>query len=191
MKIVGVILATFAVAFVAFQNCQKAPNANDVASFAVGSQNASEKIDLRSERISEITFNINEIESVVRSSNTYQIAVNKSIKVQLDTGFMSVSSDLDSRINRFCLSETLTSELVAILKDSQVCKAAKTQDGRMCTQAMKTPYAVILTDSGSYSLGSATDGCGSNSIDLCGNQVSILQGFIALIKTKYSSFVCP
>jgi len=63
--------------------------------------------------------------------------------------------------------------------------------GQICTMVVKLPYAEIVAEKETFSLGGASDGCGSNSFDLCGEQAEVLQGFIASIKANYKSFSCP
>ncbi len=189
-KIVGVILATVAVGFVAFQNCQKAPHPDDISTAAVGVQGSSSKVDLQTQKISDTDFLFQENTKVVKNSVTYDVLVNKNLKVVLPSGQMFLTSDLTSTTEKFCLTETLRNELISILKSSQICKSQSANAGQLCTQALKLPYAIITTEKESFSLGSATDGCGSNSQDLCGEQAGILKGFIASVKTNYRSFVC-
>jgi hypothetical protein len=190
MKFVGALIATALVGFLAFQNCQKAPNPNDISAPAGEAHPISGKFDLQTEKISEISFIFQEPETVTKKSNSYQIEVNKNLKINLLNGEMDLTSDLDSSSKKLCLTETLLNELNSILKTSQICKAAPITDGRMCTQVMKLPYAVLVTEKENFSLGSATDGCGSNAVDLCAEQKSLLQGFVASLKTRYLGFVC-
>ncbi len=191
MKIVSVILATFAVGFVAFQNCQKAPHPDDLSTAALGAQTTANKVDLQSQKIADISFNFQETETVPHNSSSYQLLVNKTLKVTLPSGTMVLSSDRDATTQNYCLTETLANELISILKSSQVCKnQVSTAPDQVCTQALKIPYAVLTTEKETYSLGGASDGCGQNSVDLCGDQVPVLKGFIASVTKNYKSFSC-
>ena len=191
MKIVGVILATFAVGFVAFQNCQKAPHPDDLTATSIDGTSSTNKIDLQGLKISDVSFNFTENETVTRNSGSYQLVVNKSLKVLLPGGQMTLSSDLNSQTQKYCLTETLSNELVSILKSSQVCKNQGAPTGQVCTQALKLPYAVVTTENETFALGGSTDGCGTNSIDFCGQQIDVLKVYIASVKANYKSFVCP
>lgn len=189
MKIVGVVVITLIAGFVAFQNCQQAPHPDDLSKSAA-SVNSS-KVDLQGQKVSEVSFNILENEIVARNSGSYEVAVNKTIKISLPSGQIVVSSDLDSQQNHYCLTETLTNEITQIIKMSQVCKNPDPPAGQLCAMVVRLPYAEITTEKETFSLGGASDGCGSNGFDLCEEQAAILKGFMATLKTNYKSYACP
>lgn len=189
MKIVGVVVATLLAGFVAFQNCQQVPHPDDLSN--AGDQKSANKIDLKGHKISEISLLFLENETVSRNSGSYQVQVNKTLKISLPSGTIAVSSDLDNQVVNYCLTETLTNEVIEILKTSQICKNPDPAPGQVCTMALKLPYAEIFTEKETYSLGGASDGCGTNGMDLCGEQAAVLQGFVASVKTNYKSFACP
>lgn len=192
MKIFGVLLITFILGFVAFQNCYQVPHPDDLStSGSVGGAGTENSIDLQGQKISDISFVFQENETVDRNSGSYTMLVNKNLKVSLPSGQMFLTSDLDNAGKPYCLTETLTNELITILKSSKVCKQPAPGPGQVCTQVMRLPYAILVTEKETYSLGAATDGCGSNSIDLCGESATVLQGFYASVKASYKSFVCP
>lgn len=191
MKAIGVILATVVFGFVAFQNCQKSPHPNEINSgYDVDAKAGS--IDLRGEKISQVNFSFQEDETVSRSSGDYVVHVNKNLAVSLPSGNVEVTSDLDGASKTYCLTETLTNELIGILKSAQICKnEQKPAEGKVCAQMYKMPYASLITEKETYELGSASDGCGSNSADLCGEHAAILKGFYESVKANYKSFTCP
>lgn len=191
MKILGVVLTTLLAGFVAFQNCQQAPHPNDLDNAAAVDTNAvSKSLDLANEKISDISFSFLENTTVVKPSGSYSVGVNKNLKISLPSGKMVLTSDLDDSSSEYCLTETLTNELVKILKSAKICRTGAAAEGKVCTQVYKLPYATLVTEKATYELGSATDGCGSNSVDLCGESASLLQGFYASLKTNYKSFSC-
>lgn len=191
MKIIGVIVTTFALGFVAFQNCQKAPTADSVSNAAVDLQNVSSKIDLSAQKITAVSFLFTETETIAKSAKFYQISVNKELTIDLLSGEMLFTSDTAASSTKYCLTETLKDELVSILKAAQICKGGNLSEGKMCAQVMKLPYAVLTAEKDTYPLGSATDGCGSNSMDLCEDQSTSLKAYFASLKSKYTSFTCP
>lgn len=191
MKAIGVILATVAFGFVAFQNCQQSPHPNEINSDHDVDAKAG-SIDLRGEKISQVSFSFQEDETVTRNSGSYVVHVNKNMVVALPSGHVSVTSDLDNTGKAYCLTETLTNELIGILKSAKICKnEEKPAEGKVCAQVYKMPYASVITEKATYELGSATDGCGSNSADLCGEHAAILKGFYESVKANYKSFTCP
>lgn len=195
---ITILSLSFVTGFLCFQNCQKAPQANDVtannSTDVTGSTNQAntKSVDLAQERLSEISFIFSEVETIKRTSGSYQLSVTKNLKINLSSGAMILTSDSDNSQINYCLSEDLRNELVNLLKNSKVCHAEPASGDRLCTQVMKMPYAILNSESQSYNLGSATDGCGSNGIDLCDSESQkLISGYIANLKSKYKMMSCP
>lgn len=191
MKWIGGAAVILLTGLVAFQNCQPAPHPSDLSNAAQNVDASVAKTDLQGQKISAVNFLFSEPETVTRSSGSYQVVINKSMKVSLPSGEIILGSDLDGKISRYCLTETLTTELINILKTAQVCKKPDPPAGQVCTMVVQLPYAEIISEKETYALGAASNGCGSNSFDLCGEQAAVLQGFITFVKANYKSFQCP
>lgn len=190
-KLITSITASAFILLISFQNCQKPPYPDEINGLNVNAVPSLGKIDLSKEEIISINFVIQDTQAVTKAGNTYQINYNKILEIDLKTGIIRESSDLDSTSSTFCLSESLKNELVSILKSSQVCRKQPTlPSGTVCTQVMKMPYAQLMTLGAQFDLGSATDGCGSNSLDLCDDQPDILKGYIEAIKKQYLQLAC-
>lgn len=187
MKLTAVIFMTAVLGFFAFQNCQKAPAPDDLSNNSILSD---DQVNLSDLKLKEIDLNIDESQTVVRNSGSYQIIVNKVFKINLETGHILVSSDLDLVQNEFCLTEDLKNELNSILKSSQICKTGESKPGVLCAQAIQPGYAELITEKETYKLGYSSDGCGSNGFDLCGEQKNIIKAYIASVKANYKSFIC-
>ena len=187
-KLLGGIVAVLVVVVFCFQNCQKNPTANGMTS--ISSSQAQGKVNLQDENVSQIDFLIQENETVTRVSRTYQLVVNKTLKINLTSGVFQVVSDLGGAAAEYCLTNSLKDELVSLLKSSQICKSEAVSSGQVCAQVVKRPYAQVLTDINQYDLGGASDSCGSNSQDLCGSQASMLQGYLAALKSQYKNLIC-
>ncbi len=190
MKFVVVAIITAAVGFFAFQNCQKSPHANDIAGPTDSS--AKNSVSKLSEtKLSKIDFIFPETEQIEKAGQSYSLEVNKTLEIDLSNGRMVLKSDASQITETYCLTETLHQELLQILKSSEICKSAPAKEGQICTQVMKLPYAILHTEKETIELGSATDGCGSNSMDLCGEQAQHIQGFWAQVKPNIRSYKCP
>lgn len=188
MKIIGAVLATVLVGLFAFQNCQQSPHPNDISSKVVDSFDS---VDLQGEKISEVNFPFSENETVTRAAKSYTVAVNKNLQVFLPSGKMILTSDLNDPEQEYCLTETLVHELVGLLKSSQVCKKdAAVSEDKVCAMVYTFPYAVLVTEKNTYKLGEAPNSCGAP-VDLCGDQVNDLHGFIASVKKHYKALTCP
>ncbi len=188
MKIMGAIVASIAIVFT-FQNCQKAPFADEIASQY--RSNPAQKIDLKNEKISQLDVFIDESETITRSGRSFQLMVTKTLQIDLNSGVLQAVSDSGGAPVQYCLNENLKNELLGILKTSQICKTPSTPPaGTMCSMAIIPAYAQLLTDVSQYNLGYANDGCKTNMDDLCGDKSAMLKGFIAALKTNYKTLIC-
>ena len=174
-----------------FQNCQNSSPPNETRSQALNSLSTGAAIDLNQESMTSVNFLMSDSKVVHQAGNSYQINYNKKLQIDLKTGEISVTNDLDSQTDSYCLTESLKNELVTILKSSQICKTQPNlPEGQVCTQALRLAYAQVQTQRENFDLGSATDGCGNNAVDLCGDQPNLLKGYIENIKKQYSQLMC-
>lgn len=184
---VGVLILLFS-----FQNCQKPPYPDVISSQNLKTIGSTGKIDLNQEVVDSVSFLVQATKTVTQAGSFYQINYNKILNIDLKTGIISESSDMSSETVNYCLTESLKDELVAIIKSSQICRTQPTlQEGAVCAQVVKMPYAQLFTSREQFDLGSASDSCGSNGVDLCGDQVNLLKGYIEAVKNQYQQLVCP
>lgn len=193
MKIYWLSAVAGFVVLISFQNCQKAPyqdEINNLSKNAVGTSSSS-KVNLSEQRIDQIQFLSKGPKTVTTNGSTYSLIVNTSQQIDLATGKISVTSDNSADVSLYCLTADLKNELLNIVKASAVCKStAQVASSQVCTQVLKLPYARIVTSNESFDLGSSSDGCGSNAVDLCEDQPSLLKGFAANLNAKLSTLVC-
>lgn len=193
MKIIGFSIAVGLITLLSFQNCQKAPYQDEInlAKNGTTSGNSSLKVNLAEQRVSEVQFLSEENQSITKNGRTFTIVVNSTSFVDLATGKIKVVSDLDGGSQNYCLTEDLKNELLNIVKSSSVCKLGnQIPSGSACTQALKLPYARIVTTNEQFDLGGASDGCGSNAVDLCEQQPDLLKGFAANLRAKLATLGC-
>lgn len=193
MKIYWLSLFAGLVALLSFQNCQKAPYQDEInLSTNANVVSSGNKINLSEQRVSEIDFISTDAQTVFKNGHTFSILANQTTQVELVTGKISYSSDTTNEVKFYCLTEDLKNELLNIVKSSSVCKGSFIPaTGQVCNQALRLPYANIVTTNEKFELGSATDGCGSNAVDLCEQQASLLKGFAANLKAKLTTLTCP
>lgn len=185
------IIAVFILLF-SFQNCQNSQHPDEVHDQALNTVGSSSSVELNQKAIESISFIIKDSKIITKAGNTYELVYNKTLQLDLKTGIIVETSDSDNETANYCLSESLKNELISILKSSKVCQTQPNlPEGTICSQAMKLPYAQLFTDKEQYDLGSATDGCGSNSIDLCEDQSNLLKGYIENLKKEYQQMGCP
>lgn len=193
MKTVLTLAVSVFVLLVSFQNCQKPPHPDEIASRDGTLANGLvSKVDLNVESVQDATFMVEAVKAVTHpSGHTYQIQYQKVLSVDLATGRMVVSSEADNTTSTYCLTDEMKEELISLLKSSQVCKAGEQRPpDRVCAQSIQQPYAELQTDRNKFTLGYASDACGSNSVDLCGEQANMLKGYIQALNNQYSTMAC-
>ncbi len=182
------LIASSFVLLVSFQNCQKPPYPDEIAGLSTTSIS---KVDLGKESLISVKFQVPATKSVVQAGNTYQLNYLKSLLIDLRSGVLTESSDVDAASKRFCLSEDLKNELLNLLKSSQVCnRDPGSTGGSACAMVIREPYAIVVSSRLQFDLGFASDGCGHGSIDLCDDQPVALKAFIEGIKNHYQQLSC-
>jgi hypothetical protein len=155
-----------------YQNCQKSsfdPAATPLVSpsESVSTQEA-QNIVLAHESLQAIEFKSSEVSNVAHGSTTISVVKNLLYHFDLATGEFHVIDQSAQTDFKYCLPEGLKAHVNSLLSSSTVCKAgSKVTEGVVCAQAMQSGYANIITNRDSFHLGSATDSCGSNAVDLC------------------------
>ena len=187
------IISGFLVLF-SFQNCQKSPAPDELQLYsksAVLQPVNPAVINLADKKISSFAFTGRENEEVMKNGTAFTIVTDKIYQLDLLTGKMTSESEFTQVQKHYCLTDSLKNELNSILKSSSVCaNSPEPTTKEECAQSLKPGYAKIGSDQGQYDLGAATDGCGSNSIDLCGDSSNLLKGFISHLKSQLSSISC-
>ncbi|MBC7459018.1 MAG: hypothetical protein H7235_12105, partial [Bdellovibrionaceae bacterium] len=90
MKLVWLGAIVGLVVLFSFQNCSKSKH-DDLTS---DSTTSSSKISLSSERVKQIDIVISELETLNRAGSSYDLMVNKTLEIDLDSGIFQVASDL-------------------------------------------------------------------------------------------------
>jgi hypothetical protein len=187
VKIAIGVAALAVVGLFAFQNCNKVPSANA----GQNPEQSVSKYSLPVDDIASVNFYISGVSTVTKAGRTFSLKYNKTLKVDPDSGEIIEANDLNSDTNIYCMPEDVRQELLNIFASSQVCKTQpQLSPDQVCTQVYKTPYCEIAVGEEITALGSASDGCGSNSVDLCDGQKTVLQDFIQKLSSSYTSYKC-
>lgn len=154
---------------------------------------SSSKVSLSSQNLQELEFFLSVPEKITRAGRTYDVMGTRAFKFVVESGRVSgvfqVSSEELNTISNHCLTKSQNAELQGILSSASLCKAQIDPD-KICTQALVPAYARIVTASADYDLGAATDGCGTNSVDLCGTERDLLRGFIQHVNSQLPTLLC-
>lgn len=177
-----------------YQNCQKSsfdPATTNLKnpSESVSTQNE-QTIVLANESLQGLQFKASQVSQVVHGSSTVSVVKSLVYSFDLANGEFHVVDQSAQTDLKYCLSESLKSQVTALLSAASVCKGGpKVADGAVCTQAIQEGYANIITNRDEFQLGSASDGCGSNSVDLCDGSVQ-LKDWFANVQSSLGSLSC-
>lgn len=178
-----------------FQNCQKRPYQDAISDSLARNISQHDIMDnrivLSQENIDQVQFYFEEKKQTTNQDSNYTLLINKVYEINLQSGEITISDNTDDENSlKYCLTDDLKNELENVLKSSSICKSTGQVIGKVCAQVLAKPYAAIITRAVRYELGYATDSCGSNKIDLCDDQDSLLKGIAAAIKHNLESLVC-
>jgi hypothetical protein len=186
VKLAGIVAVLAVIGLFAFQNCNKNPSADSLQN-----QNPSvSRFNLPVADISSVSFYVPDVTTVSKAGKTYSLKYNKTLKINFDTGEILELNDFNSDKATYCMPEDLLQELKSIIETSQVCKAPAQSSDQVCTQVYQSPYCDVAVGDDITALGSATDGCGNNSIDLCEDQDDVLKAFIQKLNSSYTTYSC-
>lgn len=177
-----------------YQNCQKSnfeTTGNSVVppSETVSTQDL-QKISLAQESLQSIQFKVAEVSKVVHGSTYYSVVKNILYSFDLNSGDLHVIDQSSGSDQKYCLSESLKSQLNLLLSSSSICKTQmKINEGQVCAQVIKESYANIITNRDEFQLGSASDSCGSNAVDLCEGS-DPLKNWFKSIQENLPGLVC-
>lgn len=194
MKNLIAILSGLFVLLITFQNCQKALHPDEISGNVSQSStalNSVSKVDLGQESVDTVQFLVPDTKVVSKAGNNYQVNYNKILDINLQSGVLTETSDLDSASVSYCLPDSVKEELLSIIKSSQVCQTPQQESsGEVCIQSVTQAYASVFTSNNQFDLGFSSSPCSGSRTDLCGEQSDVLKGFIASLKSQYHNYNC-
>jgi hypothetical protein len=167
--LVGFTVAVFCASFFVIQHySQNKPIKTSEDSSLV----AVEKADLSSLNLLSVLFYVDSLKTVTKGNFSYQVKHKKILNINLHSGQIVERNDIDTEERSFCLKAEVLSQLNSVLTTSKVCQFNKksAQADQMCAQVVRSPYLEVLSSTESFQLGSASDSCGSNGVDLCNHE---------------------
>ncbi len=190
-------IAGFIILF-SFQNCQKPPHLDEINSLSSNGQliNHGSKVVLADHQIKDLQLFSKVQEKIIKNGNTFSMLSNRKYVFTFASSSLDneviVSSDSSELTETRCLTEGLKNELQSLLAASSVCEKpdAAHDTEKICAAVITPAYANLETESEVYSLGSATDSCGSNSVDLCGSESESLKGYIKNLDNQIQNLKC-
>ena len=181
-----------------FQNCQKAPYADEINAISRNGQLVQNpnKVVLAEQRLVQFQLFSKAQQTVFKNGNAFSLVVNRIYEFNFDSAGVgkqfAVSSENETRSSNLCLSEQLQSELQNIIAAAAICKKSEpiSDPNRLCAAVIVPAYASIQTESERFNLGAATDACLTNSVDFCNDEGTLIKGFTKHLDTQLSVLNC-
>lgn len=182
-----------------YQNCSVsteskwAQNANTVSGTtttfgASGSSSTIQTVFGQQSSVQKISFYDRES---VSATNSKIVSVENRYVIDLNSGQIQLLDADEKFVRHYCLNEKFKTDLANILYGSKVCKTnPQLPEGTVCAEIFKMPYAEVETENDVVPLGSASNSCGSNSIDLCDDQSGVLKNWFKEFKTQLEQLNC-
>lgn len=188
MKSLTGLIAFSVVVLFAFQNCNKA---------AFHSEMAGRNLDVTIEKLNVGELNVGAIQLfipdskvVTQSGSTYQLKYNKILEINLDSGEMIASNDVDADVGQYCVPAEVMTEMTDMLKSAQICREQQSlAAGTVCATVLVNPYAKLLTSGSDVNLTDKSNPCGFRA-DLCGDAKVQFQDMIKRMSAAYTSYTC-
>jgi len=178
-----------------FQNCsQKSSTAVPETGFKGDASVVQKQFDLSLASSLEITSpGASGILGKTTSNSFTEQSLEISFLVDLATGRIEEQNETTGSSEiKYCLTSDEMKEVRDILYSSAVCKATTSAAvNNSCIAIYRAPYAVVNFSSNNegVSLGEQTSGCDYGT-DLCGQQASMLKGFLVHVLQTLSTHAC-
>ncbi len=192
IPIVAIILLIFGYQNCARQNLASNSDANSKSSGSI-SNDVQQVIPLAGEKLEQVKFLVEEVVMAANGPTTKYTTIQKSMhEVDLSSGivYITTAGQNDLVAVKYCLTPDLLREINGLLYSDSICKSShQLIDGQVCSQVKKPPYALLVTSRETFELGSASDSCGTQQIDLCHNSGAVKNWF-SKIKAQSTSLSC-
>lgn len=169
-----------------YQNCSRSNFADETSQQL---QSPSEGQSLADMQVQQLKFFTEQNSEMQKGSYKFYVKTKLNYVLDPDSGVLAEHDESTGDLKTYCLSHELLADVRSILSRSSVCRGGPSAT-EACAQVIQEPYAEIVTANDVIQLGSASDACGSNRIDLCEDQSSILRGWIDSVRAQLSQLNC-
>lgn len=183
-KITSVVFLVI-VLFFSYQNCSQ-------KQFPVETAQKSQSVDSRKLsdlEVSTLKFFTEQDSEIQKGSHKFYVKTKKLYSLDASSGVLAEHDQAADSLNTYCLTPELVSEIHSIIARSSICKSGPAK-AEVCAQVITEPYAELVTSNEVIQLGSASDACGSNKVDLCETQPNELKGWIETVRSQLSQLSC-
>ncbi|AZZ35723.1 hypothetical protein CIK05_02545 [Bdellovibrio sp. qaytius] len=185
MKITAVVFLVITLMF-SYQNCSQKQFTAET------SQNSKDVVvsqSLTDLQVLNFKFSVDQDSEIQKGSHKFYVKTKKHYSLDAGSSVLAENDEVTNALNTYCLTTELVEEVHAIFAKSSVCRGGKST-AEACAQVMVEPYAELSTANEVIRLGSASDACGSNKVDLCEDQSSLLRGWIQTVRSELPNLHC-
>ena len=175
-----------------YQNCQKSnfENLPQSVNYVPADHQLKQVIPLNQESVVSLQFKSDRVIEVYQAGQKYSVIKSFLYDFNLANGQISVIDQQSETNEKYCLTDLLKKQIDALIEKSSICKSGdQNVAGQVCAQVIKDGYANLITNRDQFKLGSATDSCGSNQIDLCEN-ADQLKAWFESLKPQLETMRC-
>ena len=184
-KITSVVFLVI-VLFFSYQNCSPKQGVNQSSPKSEAHSVSQRLSDLQ---VQNLKFSIDQDSEIQKGVHKFYVKTKKHYSLDAGSTILIENDEVTNALNTYCLTPELVEEIHTILGQSSICHGSPTTE-EVCAQVIAEPYAELTTANNVIQLGSASDACGSNRIDLCNNQATVLRGWIQTVRSQLPQLVC-
>ena len=169
-----------------YQNCSR-NNFGDQA--LQQSENKVEGQSLADMQVQQVKFYTEKNSEMQKGSHKFTVKTKLNYVLDPESGVLAEHDQATGDLKTYCLSHELLLDVRSIISKSSVCQSGPSAT-EACAQVIQEPYAELVTANDVIQLGSASDACGSNRVDLCEDQSSVLRGWIDSVRSQLPQLGC-
>lgn len=185
MKIKSVIFLVI-VLFFSYQNCSQKQFADETSQ---QSQNIVSSQKLSELQVQNLKFFTEQDSEIQKGDHKFYVKTKTLYSLDTESGVLAEHDQAADTLNTYCLNTELLNEIRSLISSSSICRSGRST-AEACAQVIVEPYAELVTVSDVIQLGSASDACGSNKVDLCEDQPSALKGWIESVHSHLPQLGC-
>ena len=169
-----------------YQNCSRS-NFTDETSQQLDSKVEGQSLaDLQVQQLKFFTEQNSEMQ---KGSHKFYVKTKLNYVLDPESGVLAEHDEASGDLKTYCLSHELLADVRSIFSRSSVCRGGPSAT-EACAQVIQEPYAEVVTSNDVIQLGAASDACGSNKIDLCEDQSSVLRSWIDSVRSQLPQLTC-
>lgn len=180
------ILFLVVVLFFCYQNCSQQKLSGETSQ---KSQNVVSSQKLSDLQVQNLKFFTEKDSEIQKGDHKFYVKTKTLYSLDTESGVLAEHDQAADTLNTYCLNTELLNEIRSLISDSSICRSGPST-AEACAQVITDPYAELVTASDMIQLGSASDACGSNKIDLCDDQSSVLKGWIESVHSQLPQLGC-